>query len=273
MLPRDFFEKSGPLAWAGSFPIYFATALAAGLLVCMVATSLALAAGGAEALQPFIFEWRQAVTGGAVWQFVTYLLVNPPGLWAFLQIVLLALFGREVEERLGRAGLARLYVALWLSAPLLHAICGFLGFGGVLVGSSLPNFGVFIAFALLAPRAEIFFGLQAQWIAAGLLVLHTLQSLAARDWAGLCGLWGVCGVAWMVLRWENWPLSTTEAPRPRPSQPRQKPRPAPRRDVHSDIDPILEKISRSGFASLTREERERLARARERLLENERRDH
>ena len=42
-------------------------------------------------------------------------------------------------------------------------------------------------------------------------------------------------------------------------------------DPHRIIDPLLEKISRDGLASLTRREREQLERARTALLEKERR--
>jgi hypothetical protein len=42
-------------------------------------------------------------------------------------------------------------------------------------------------------------------------------------------------------------------------------------DPHRIIDPLLEKISRDGLASLTRREREQLERARALLLERERR--
>jgi hypothetical protein len=42
-------------------------------------------------------------------------------------------------------------------------------------------------------------------------------------------------------------------------------------DPHRIMDPLLEKISRDGLASLTRREREQLERARAVLLEKERR--
>ena len=52
-------------------------------------------------------------------------------------------------------------------------------------------------------------------------------------------------------------------PRARPGTSRSEPE-----DVYTSIDPILEKISKSGIGSLTPSERRQLDRERERLLKN-----
>jgi membrane associated rhomboid family serine protease len=260
----------------GTFPVHLATILAAAQAVAMVLTTFALAAGG-PALQsnallaPFPFTWAEAVTQGHIWQFVTYLLVAPPSFWTLIQIVLLAMFGTEVEKFLGRRAFLWLYVALILAVPLLYAVLGFLMPTPTLSGSAIANFGVFAAFVLLYPKAEIFLGIQARWIGLALLALNSLMALSVRDFAGLAALWWICGVAFAFLRLEG---AGAAFPQLLPMEkatpaPRARKRPRKAEDLHTAIDPILEKISRSGFGSLTREERERLDRARAALLERE----
>jgi hypothetical protein len=126
-----------------------------------------------------------------------------------------------------------------------------------------------VAFAILYPRAEILFSLQARWVAAALVGIYSLQGLAGRAFLETGILWWTCGVAFFFLRWEG------IAPFPQIALPKKKQKavrrvPAPRETgLHESVDSILDKISRSGIASLTREERARLERARAALIEKE----
>jgi len=266
--------NTSPLTWVGTFPVYFATALAGAQLAAMILTTVALAvAGGSElsnpVLAPLVFSWQTAAIEGRLWQFLTYAFVNPPSFWVVIQIILLGVFGRELEKFLGRRQFGLLYLALVLAGPLLLCAAGLMGYGLPLVGSSLVNFGVFVAFAILYPRAEILFSLQARWVAAALVGIYSLQGLAGRAFLETGILWWTCGVAFFFLRWEG--IGSF----PQIVHPQKKPKaalrvPAPRETgLHESVDSILEKISRSGIASLTREERARLERARAALIEKE----
>lgn len=265
--------NTSPLTWVGTFPVYLATVLAAAQLAAMVLTALAMAFGGGSAgtnglLSQLVFSWQTAGVEGRLWQFLTYAFVNPPDFWALIQIILLAVFGREVEKFLGRRQFAMLYVALVLAGPLLLCVAGLLGTSLPLFGSSLVNFGVFIAFTLLYPRAEILFSLQARWVALALVGIYSLQGLAGREFLQIGILWWTCAVAFAFLRWEG------AASFPPPVVPKQrraaKVAPPPRETgLHESVDPILEKISRTGIGSLTRDERTRLERARAALIEKE----
>jgi len=270
---------SAPLTWVGRVPVYLATVFAAAQAAGMVITALAMGVGAGGFLAGLAFNWNEAAAGGRVWQFLTYPLVTGPSLWTLIQLVMFAMFGGEVEKYIGRRGFLWLVVALVLAGPLLMGIVALFGEARTLAGGSEVNFAVFIACVLLYPRAEIFFGIQARWIALALLAIASLQALAGRDFLGLILVWWVCGAAFLFLRWEG--VAAAAGPVLRPARrkvearpPRRVVRPPspaanPRADLHESIDPILEKISRTGIASLTKDERARLERARARLLENE----
>lgn len=280
MIANRNFETCTPLTWFGSFPVYLATALAAAHGVTMILTALAMAAGRAGMdspyLAPFLFSWQTSALEGRLWQFLTYAFVNPPSIWVVIQLVLLAMFGAQVEKFLGRNAFLWLYVTLLLAGPLLLCVLGLFGVGWVLSGSATLHFAVFIAFVLIYPRAEIFFGIQARWIAAVLMGLYTLQGVAMRDMFSVGILWWECLAALVYLRWEGvGAFALPELPKIEHSERPKKRKAKPHRqadeekNLHESIDPILEKISRTGISSLTRSERERLERARATLLEEE----
>jgi hypothetical protein len=134
------------------------------------------------------------------------------------------------------------------------------------------HFGVFVAFALIFPTAEMFFGIQAKWIALALLAINSLQCLALSDYTALTVLAVDCVVACLfigfhqgrfMIRMPERRFKVVRDPAPSVAKNRPAREEAPVEDV---IDPILEKISRSGLASLTVKERERLEQARARLL-------
>ncbi len=282
MIAEKDFGSATPITWIGTFPVYLATALAGAHVLAMIITSLVMAATGPLSLSQgilseLIFTWESAALKGKLWQFVTYLFVNPPSLWMILQLAMLVLFGTEVEKFLGRHPFLWLYVTLMLAGPLLLCILGLLGVNMPLMGGSMVHFGIFIAFVLIYPKAEILFGIQARWIAMALLGIYTLMGLASRDIVDVALLWWVCAAAFVYLRWEGAALSILPAPSSRPALKPPRKRSATRKirkepDLHESIDPILEKISSQGIGSLTKEEKTRLERARAALIEKEKPD-
>lgn len=274
------FEHCEPISWVGSFPVYLATVMAGIHAVGVILTAIAMAVagplGGNPLLQPFVFVWDAAVPGGQIWRFATYAVVEPPTLWVVIQILMLAVFGTEVEKFIGRRGFLWLYLALVLAGPVLLAGLGFFGLSPVFWGGSIAQFAVFAAFAMVYPRAEIFFSLQARWVAIALLAIYSLQGLASRDGVSIGLMWWCCGVAALMLhrdgvvRWAVPAMQSTVRPGPKLRVlPKPKPEDIENSSLHESIDPILEKISRSGISSLTRDERTRLEKARARLIEKE----
>jgi hypothetical protein len=278
MIAHRNFEQCEPLTWVGRVPVYLSTAIAFAHGVMMVFTAVALASGAEWFFQVFAFSPQSAIGKLHFWQFGTYAFVNRPEFFTLIQLVLLAFFGRDVEKFIGRRAFAWLYAVLVLAVPVLLSALNFLGIeSGSYYGSDAVHFAIFLAFVMIYPGAEIFFGIQARWVAIALLGIYTLQMLAYRQWIGLSILWWECAVAaaWMMregVRSFSLP-SVSSIPLKRPERRNKSARREPEKEVelYDSIDPILEKIARQGIGSLTRGEREKLERVRAALLEKERR--
>jgi len=131
--------------------------------------------------------------------------------------------------------------------------------------------GFFVAFATLYPNVEFWGWITMKWLAFAGIVLSAMNYLPNRDWPGLSTLLGTCGVAFGYVRFLQHGGSV-ELPEGIKRLFRRKPKfkVVPRfsagDDVHESIDPLLDKISKSGISSLTAREREQLQRARKTLL-------
>jgi membrane associated rhomboid family serine protease len=263
--------NTSPLTWVGAFPVYASTVLAAVHVATMVLTALAFAVGARGLVDSvFPFSSRAVLEHFAIWQVVTYAFVHPPQLLFLLEIYLLVVFGREIESFFGRNAFLRLYAVLLLLPPLVLLGAGLAGFSTVYTGSSALHFGVFIAFATLYPTAQIFFSIQARWMALALLAFAALQCLAYSMMADLTVLLLDSAAAFAMIQFlkGEWVI---ELPRRRSHL--RVVRPASN-DVPmqpaASIDSILEKISKSGMGSLTSRERAQLEKARAELIEKDR---
>ena len=237
----------------------------------MVLTALAFAVGARGFVESvFPFSSRAVLEHFAVWQIVTYAFVHPPQLLFLLEIYLLVVFGREIEMFLGRTAFLRLYAVLLALPPLVLLAAGLAGYSTVYAGSSALHFGVFIAFATLYPAAQIFFSIQARWMALALLAFSALQCLAYSMLTDLSVLLVDAAAAFAMIQIlkGHWVIELpARHPHLRVVRPRDNGERVP---PSASIDSILEKISRSGMGSLTSRERAQLEKARAELIEKDR---
>ncbi len=260
-----------PVTWVGRYPVHVTT-----LLVAAHSIAAVIACFLPGLLNTMMFE-SAAALNGAVWQIGTYAFVHPPSmlLWFAIEMYMLFMFGQEVERFIGRRAFIILYLLLLLSPPLLLTLWG-LRERTAIGGSSALHFGIFVAFATIYPRVEMFLRIMAKWVALVLGAILTLQLFAARAWPELAVLWLSVGGAFLFIRMRGigpeleWWTSLKEKWQPKPKF-QVVPRSSPRRtvepeNVHESIDPLLEKISKSGINSLTASERRALDRARNQLL-------
>jgi hypothetical protein len=116
----------------------------------------------------------------------------------------------------------------------------------------------------------------AKWVALIFVAAYSLQLLAYHRWSELTLLWISVGLAYGFVQLHGagrelgWLTDWTSQWRSKRVL-RVVPSPEARRSSESDniyesIDPLLEKISRSGIGSLTASERRALDRARTRLI-------
>jgi len=266
-----------PVAWMGRYPVDVTTILV-GLHVAMAVLGAILVAIGAGSVLGWLqFDSAEIWYGVQVWRIFTYAFVHAPSalLWFAIEMYLLFVFGREVERFIGRRSYIALYLILLITPAVLLTMWG-VWQRSVLVGSQALHFGIFVAFATIYPRAELFLRIMAKWVALILAAIYTLQLLAYHAWSDLVVVWTSIGAAFLFIEWSGagpeliwWDaLKTRFAPKPKfrvIPKPRLT-RSADPDDVYTSIDPILDKISKSGIGSLTATERRQLNRERERLL-------
>src|ERR1043166_772342 len=267
-----------PVTWMGRYPVDVTTILVGVHVACAILTALFVGFVHGSVLNYLMFDsaeiWR-----GQIWRLITYALIHPPGgyalIWFAIEMYMLFFFGREVERFIGQRAYICLYALLLLVPALILALWGLTARTG-LAGSGALHFGVFAAFVTLYPNVQFFLRIPAKWIFAILAAIGTLSGLAAHDWQDLVVLWASIGLAFGFIEMRGagpelaWLSNFKARLRPKPKlyvvQKSSARRTVEPDDVYASIDPILDKISKSGLSSLTETERKILDRARNRLL-------
>ena len=273
-----------PVAWMGRYPVDVTTMLVGVHVVCAVLACIVTAIPGfAGTLGYFVFDSAHIWNGLQVWRLGTYAFVHFPSslLWFAIEMYLLFVFGREVERFLGRRVYITLYLILLLTPSALLTIWGLWERSAISFpsGSSALHFGIFVAFATIYPRVELFLRIQVKWVALILAAVYSFQLLAYHAWSDLVVVWTSIGAAFLFVELNGagpelaWWNAVKErfaskpkyhvVPKPRPEASSGRTEPD---DVQASIDPILDKISTFGIGSLTASERRQLHRERERLL-------
>ncbi len=268
-------EEHDPVTWVRGHAIYAAHLVVLIFVASMLVAGVLMLFNVGYLLDGLTFR-SSLVLHGEVWRVLTYGLVNPPTrdrvLWFAIDMLMLLWFGREVEKILGRAKFLGLYFAVYLVSPLLFTVLG-AWLPTSLVGET-GAFAIFIAFATMYPNVAILFTLLAKWVAAILVGIYTLAALAEHDWVSLLSLWATTGLAYGYIRYQQGVFTL-----PRFPMPRRKPkarltagsgdagrsRPPAGSAAAAEIDALLDKIAKSGFASLTPKERDKLEAARQEL--------
>ncbi len=221
---------------------------------------------------------------GEVWRLASYVLWNPPSISLALDMLMLWWFGRELEAYFGRGVFLRLCLGIVFAPTLAGLLAGFVA---PVQWVGLPGtFALFVAFATMAPNVTLLFGVSAKWTALVFLGLQLLSCVAEHAWGQLIHSLASAGFAFGYIRFQQglWELPQIRVPsgpkklkvlEATPVPVASKAVPAQFRVVEEEpdalesIDPVLEKIGRTGLASLTDAERALLQSAREKLLQKE----
>lgn len=245
------------------------------LALAAVASMILHAVLGTATMSYLAFSAEGAFQHWRLWTLFTYLLVNPVSLWTLVGCYLLWSFGEGVERHLGRRAFVGLLLLLLASSPLVVTLVHLAGAPDLAcAGIQQLQFGVFIAFATLYPRAKInliILSIDAWILAAVFVGIDALQSIAMRNWVSLLLLTANVGVAHVFIRFETGALKWPSLPKPAPrvaKAPKVR-KASPPGSPSITTDDILDKISREGIHSLTAEERHILERASETLKRRE----
>lgn len=211
------------------------------------------------------------------WQFVTYGFLHAREPWHILGNMLgLFFLGRDIEDVYGTREFVRLYLvmiafggAIWAIAGTLQGAPGQLG----CVGASGAVAGIVMLYALLFPRRTLalYFVIPVPaWFAGVLLVAGDAYGAVARSEGGRVAYAVHLGGAALALAYYGLGINfgrwlprlswgwLRRRPKLRVHDPKKDEEAVRQDDLSEEVDRILEKISRSGEASLTRQERSTL---------------
>src|SRR2546427_5044083 len=237
-----------PVAWMGRYPVDVTTMLVGLHVAAAILTAILVAIGGGSILAYLQFD-SAAVWSGQVWRLFTYAFVHAPSglLWFAIEMYMLFVFGREVERFIGRRAYTALYLILLVTPAALLTIWG-LWQRSALAGSPALHFGIFVAFATIYPRAELFLRIMAKWVALILAAIYTLQLLAYHAWTELTVVWTSiaaaflfvewCGAGVEFVWWKNLKMSLQPKPKLHIVQKSTSRRVVEPEDVAASVDPI-----------------------------------
>jgi membrane associated rhomboid family serine protease len=239
----------------------------------------------------FAFIPQKAIFGLEVWRFFTYMFLHGGLFHIGMNMFILWMFGSQIETRWGRRTFLVYYILCGLGGAVTYGIFNLVGINSFIpmVGASGAIYGILLAYGLTFPDAVIlvglFFPMKAKY-AVLLFGLIELMSTASGSSGGVAHLAHLGGMAtgFVFLRltipslrggvrrsggglggaWTRWQTKR----RMRVVRPDDAARGGngknggyPTRGEQSEIDAILDKISRGGLQSLTEEEQEILRRA------------
>lgn len=219
------------------------------------------------------------------WRLVTYMFLHAGFLHLLFNMLWLWWLGRSVEETLGPRTFSVIYFGAGIGGALLNvAMAQFLGVNYV-IGASGAVYGIMVAFAMLYPTMPIMLLLlppiQARYLVAGLIAIDVLLVGQGDGIARIVHLGGA-GVGYLLMKAHTmgyelsrivWPIerfwnrlkgSGSRSTGRSTSRPRNKNMYSVT-DVEvveeveeSELDAILEKISKKGYDGLTKEEKKKL---------------
>jgi membrane associated rhomboid family serine protease len=257
---------------------------------------------GGEPLSDFFIEMTYLMPighGFLVWQLVTYMFLHGGFTHILFNMLMLWMFGMEVENTWGSKRFLIFYFVCGIAAGLTNIlIAPFFAEPAPTIGASGAVYGVLVAFAMMFPNRYIYIyfllPIKAKYLIPVLLGMEMFYGItgSSEGVAHMAHLGGAfIAVIWILLdsrgflermlpkgRIRSGDITSTGL-RSSWSQPTQsanfyeiKPEPKPKAsgDPDSDryqkvIDEILDKISKNGYAGLTEEEKRILLDASKRI--------
>lgn len=222
----------------------------------------------------FGFKAAAGITFTQPWRLFTYLLLHAGAFHLLFNMLWLWWMGRPVEGVIGTRNFLILYIGAGVLGALVNVAVAWLSGMDTLrptVGASGAVFGVMVAFAMLYPTAPIMLLLlppiQARYVVAGFIALDILLLSANDNVARLVHLGGALS-GYGLMRaydrgWFDLATGLIDSYR-RPKGPRNRRMRSVSDAVileetdQTEIDRILDKIAKNGYASLSADEKQRL---------------
>ncbi len=233
------------------------------------------------------FAVRSAIFEGRVWQFVTFQFLHGSFFHLLANSIGLYFFGPWMERWWGSRRFVAFYLLCGMAGAAFYTLLYFTGifpeqttdYTG-LIGASAGIYGILIGVAVIAPhtRVALLFPpteMSMRTFAIAILVIAVgaiLLQMGGNE-GGEAGHLGGAILGYLLIKsprllgWASGEKSEVEIIRPKAFRRRSESKLRPRSQIdlstQSEVDRILDKISREGFQSLTEAERDTLRKASE----------
>ncbi len=231
------------------------------------------------------------------WQLVTYMFLHGGLMHLLFNMLMLWMFGMELENIWGSRKFLLFYLAAGVAAGLANLfIAPLFSSPGPTIGASGGVYAVLVAFAMLFPNRYVYvmalLPVRAKYLITGFILLEVFNGVSGTmdGIAHIAHLGGaVIGAIWVLLdrqgtidsmlssfsrkkvsgsksAWDSGPREATFYDFKSSKSENEKKAPDPKFDQsQKEIDAILDKISVSGYASLTENEKRILLDASKRI--------
>ncbi|KZK74923.1 MAG: rhomboid family intramembrane serine protease [Pelodictyon luteolum] len=210
-----------------------------------------------------------------IWQPLTYLFLHGGTAHIFFNMFALWIFGAEIENHWGTKQFNIYYFTCGIGAALINLIAT-MGSLSPTIGASGAVYGILLAFGMMFPDRYIFlyflFPIKAKFFVAGYAFIEFFSGLGSRTMgsgsnvAHFAHLGGML-IGWIYITLKRRDISISDMlgkVLPRKKRGGAKIHSIRRDDemvTEAEIDRILEKISHSGYSSLSADERHKLLKA------------
>lgn len=275
--------QNPPLGNWNGLPIYLTTIFTAALVLGLAVSAILLSMQS-PLFQALIFS-MPLKPWWSLWRLFTYVFIGHISFFTPFSILFFYWMSVGIETHLGRRVVSTLWILLALTVPAVAALWYWIlgvSWSTEAYDNYLFSCGLLIAFATLYPTTEAWGWIPFKWIAFACIVCGSLMILAQRDWVGLSMLWVSCAVGFAYIRhakeleyddyesplqrlsfwFKRRKFKVVKAPSGGSARPAVS---SAGTDPQSEVDRLLDKIAKSGLASLSAKERSQLKKASEEL--------
>jgi membrane associated rhomboid family serine protease len=223
------------------------------------------------------FSILSSINDRKIWQFITFQFLHGSVLHIVLNSLGLFFFGPFLEQRMGSLKFLFFYLTCGIGGAAFFVLLVFIGIlpainiDASLVGASAGIYGIVIAVAVIAPALSvsllfppITLSMRRLALVAIVISIGIILFDIGNNQGGEAGHLGGAIVGFILIQLARvMGIEMKKKPRSRKRKYEPKIRPRTIVDLHAqtEVDEILDKISREGFQSLTDEERDLLHRA------------
>ena len=226
-----------------------------------------------------LFGLSSSTVWPRIWQPFTYLFIHKDFLHVFFNMIVLWMFGSELESIWGRKAFLRYYFTTGVSAGFVWLMLNLSNANHTLAGASGAVYGILLAFGMMFPNRTVYlyflFPIKVKYLVMVLVATEFILSMSTTsDISHITHLSAVV-IGFVYLRyfwrWKDIRFSIRKYVREF-GLTIQNQKETRRTKLQQEVDQILDKINTVGYDGLSKEEKETLYATSRKLYRNRQKD-